>query len=240
MHKYAYTYIYTCIYIHTNTYTYLHASIYIYTCLYLHTYMFVTHIHTHIYTHTYNMYICTHALSWWCDALLSVAVVLHWPVVSRRTDLVEWRRHYHFEITSAELSWRQVGLLTQAMQHRRSRRACNLHWCGADPTSSWPTQAASHRVDAPSSLIGFTFSPFPRRFTISAHLSHYSVQSTPCWLHLAYFGSKTGCWRNVCHRHLQTSHSFPWNSFVTHIFSQHKLSCILSQHEVHYLCGIVP
>jgi len=52
MHKHAYTYIYTCIYIHACTYTYTHADIYIYACSY-------THIHTHIYTHAYKMYICT-------------------------------------------------------------------------------------------------------------------------------------------------------------------------------------
>jgi hypothetical protein len=46
------------------------------------------------------------------------------PVVSRRMDLVERRRHYHFERRSAELLWRQVGLLTQLLQRRRSRRAC--------------------------------------------------------------------------------------------------------------------
>jgi len=50
MHKYAYTYIYTCIYMHTYTYTYIHAYTYIYTCLYI-------YIHTHMYTHTYDMYI---------------------------------------------------------------------------------------------------------------------------------------------------------------------------------------
>ena len=60
------------------------------------------------------------ALSWWFDELLLVVVVLRWPVVARRTDLVE----RHFEMRSAELSWRQVGLLTQSLQHRRSRRAC--------------------------------------------------------------------------------------------------------------------
>jgi len=44
MHKYAYTYIYTCIYMHK--YKYIHVCTYVY---------------THIYTHTYHMYICTHA-----------------------------------------------------------------------------------------------------------------------------------------------------------------------------------
>ena len=54
MHKYAYTYIYTCMYMHAYTLTYTHAYIYIYTCQY-------TYTHAHKYTHTYNMYICTHA-----------------------------------------------------------------------------------------------------------------------------------------------------------------------------------
>jgi len=53
MHKYAYTYIYTCIYMHTYSYTYTHAYIYICTCQYI-------YIHAYIYTPTYNMYICTH------------------------------------------------------------------------------------------------------------------------------------------------------------------------------------
>jgi len=48
MHKYAYTYIYKCIYMHMYTDTYTHAYTYICTCPY-------TYIHTHIYTHTFNM-----------------------------------------------------------------------------------------------------------------------------------------------------------------------------------------
>ena len=43
-------------------------------------------------------------------------IVLRLPFVLRRTDLVEGRRRYHFERRSAELSWRQVGLLTQSLQ----------------------------------------------------------------------------------------------------------------------------
>ena len=54
IHKYAYTYIYTCIYMHMYTCIYTHAYIYIYTRQY-------TCIHAHIYTHAYYMYICTHA-----------------------------------------------------------------------------------------------------------------------------------------------------------------------------------
>ena len=54
MHKYAYTYIYTCIYMHTYTYSYTHAYVYVHTCLNI-------YIHTHIYTHTYDMHTCTHA-----------------------------------------------------------------------------------------------------------------------------------------------------------------------------------
>ena len=64
------------------------------------------------------------ALSCWCDDLLLVVIVLRLPVVSRRTDLVEGRRHYHFKRRSAELSWSQVGLLTQSLQRCRSRFAC--------------------------------------------------------------------------------------------------------------------
>ena len=64
------------------------------------------------------------ALSWWCDDLLLVVIVLRLPVVSRRTDLVEGRRHYHFKRRSAELLWSQVGPLTQSLQRCRSRCAC--------------------------------------------------------------------------------------------------------------------
>jgi len=82
------------------------------------------------------------------------------------------------------------------------------------------------------------------RQTVSAFasgLSIYSAQPTPCWLHLAYFGQcqKPGRWRNSCHSHLQTlfeemSPSLPWNLFTTQILSQHKLFCIMSQHQVRY------
>jgi len=64
------------------------------------------------------------ALSWWWDELLSAVIVLRLPVVSGRADFVDRRRHYHFETRSAELSWRQIRLLTQSLQRRRSRRAC--------------------------------------------------------------------------------------------------------------------
>jgi len=73
--------------------------------------------------------LCTSAddwlLSWWCSV-----VIVWWAAVGcdcfaltrrcRRTNLVEGRRHYHFERRSAELSWRQVGLLTQLLQYCRS------------------------------------------------------------------------------------------------------------------------
>jgi len=53
-------------------------------------------------------------------------------------------------------------------------------------------------------------------------------QQIPCWLHLAYLGQKTGCWRIVCHCHPQSFPSLPWDFFVTQMLAQHKPSCILS------------
>jgi len=75
------------------------------------------------------------------------------------------------------------------------------------------------------------------RQTVSAltsGLSRYSAQPTPCLLHVAYFGQKTGCWCLSCHHHPQSSPSMPWHFFVTQILPQHKPFCILSQHEVYY------
>jgi len=62
-----------------------------------------------------------------CDGVMSccwLCLSLHLPVVSRETDLVEGKRHYFFEKRSVELSWCQIGLLTQSLQRRHSRRAC--------------------------------------------------------------------------------------------------------------------
>ena len=79
------------------------------------------------------------------------------------------------------------------------------------------------------------------RQTVSAltsGLSRYFAQPTPCLLHLAYFDQKTGCWRNSCHRHPQSSPSPPWDFSVTQILPQHEPFCILSQHEVCYPCTV--
>ena len=79
------------------------------------------------------------------------------------------------------------------------------------------------------------------RQTVSAltsGLSCYSTHPTPCWLHLAYFGQKTSCWRITCHRHPQSSPSPLWDFCVTQILPQHEPSCILSQHEVCYQCAV--
>jgi len=58
MHKYAYTYIYTCIYMHTNTYTDAHAYTYIHACLYTYTrkhiYTQTQHVHIHASKHAWN------------------------------------------------------------------------------------------------------------------------------------------------------------------------------------------
>jgi len=53
-----------------------------------------------------------------------LCLFLRLPVVSRGTDFVKGRRYYRFEKRSAELSWRQVGLLTQSLQRHLSMRAC--------------------------------------------------------------------------------------------------------------------
>ena len=55
---------------------------------------------------------------------------------------------------------------------------------------------------------------------LTSGLLRYSAKPTPCWLHLAYFGQKTGCWPISCpgHRHPQSPPSLPWDFFVTQIF----------------------
>ena len=68
--------------------------------------------------------------------------------------------------------------------------------------------------------------------------SRYSARPTPCCLHLAHFGQRTGCWRIFCHRHSQLSPSLPWDFVVTQILLQYKPSCILSQYEVCYSCTV--
>jgi hypothetical protein len=39
--------------------------------------------------------------------------------------------------------------ITQSRQRDAQTTPAHLHWCGADPPSSWPAQAASHGVNAP-------------------------------------------------------------------------------------------
>ena len=63
---------------------------------------------------------------------------------------------------------------------------------------------------------------------LTSGLSRYSTQPTPYSLHFAYFCQKTGCWHISCHRHPQSSPSFPWGFLVTQILPQHKPFCILS------------
>jgi len=60
MHKYAYTYTYTCVWTHRCTNTYTHAYIYICTCPH-------TYTHTHLCTHTYKMYIWNARKHAWND-----------------------------------------------------------------------------------------------------------------------------------------------------------------------------
>jgi len=149
MHKYAYTYIYTCMYMHTYTLTYTHAYIYIYTCQY-------TYTHAHKYTHTYNMYICTHAsksetmtrqrlrrkpnLTPQSSTLLPVRCNPEgdhpsWPQPNcpcTRNDRLAHNKH------------NQQQLITPTRQRTAQTTTAHLHWCAADPPSSWPAQAARH------------------------------------------------------------------------------------------------
>jgi len=81
------------------------------------------------------------------------------------------------------------------------------------------------------------FNP-PTISALTSGLSRYAAQATSCWLRLVHFAYLNGCGRIFCHSHPQTSPSPLWDLFVTKILSQHKLSCILSQHEVRYPCAV--
>jgi len=59
---------------------------------------------------------------------------------------------------------------------------------------------------------------------LTSGLSRYFAQLTPCWLHLAYFGQKTGCWRISCHHHPQSSPSPPWDFLSVRYFPSMNLS----------------
>jgi len=52
--------------------------------------------------------------------------------------------------------------ITQSRRRDAQTTPAHLHWCGADPPSLWPAQAASQ--ESMLREIGFTFSPFSRRF----------------------------------------------------------------------------
>ena len=64
---------------------------------------------------------------------------------------------------------------------------------------------------------------------LTSGLLRYSAHPPPCWLNLAHFGQKTGCWRLSCYRHPQSSPLLPWDFFVIQMLPQHKPSCIRSQ-----------
>jgi len=69
------------------------------------------------------------ALSWWCDELLLVVVVLRLSLFLMDGQLVCWpRRVTPLQITAdrekGRASWHQVGLPVQSLPCRRFRRAC--------------------------------------------------------------------------------------------------------------------
>jgi len=54
--------------------------------------------------------------------------------------------------------------------------------------------------------------PYVTAFTLG--FLRFPEQPTSCRLHLAYFGSLTGCWLNSCQSNPQTSSLPAWNFFV--------------------------
>jgi len=134
-----YTYIYTCIYIH------IYMSVHIHTCTYVHTH--VQHVHMHAHKHVRNDGAAATAREARLDAKkLSPSP---WPLQSRgglpsvasspiarprgmidqrRTTTTNSSSSHHHDSTPPRL---QPLICTGA----------DLHWCGADPPSSWPAQA---------------------------------------------------------------------------------------------------
>ena len=78
-----------------------------------------------------------------------------------------------------------------------SYRCLQMEWWAAVTVAAIPLQPALLTHSVTVCFIRQTVSAF------TSGLSHYSAQLTPCWLHLVYFGQKTGCWRisRACHRH---------------------------------------
>jgi len=155
MHQYAYTYIYTCIYIHTPNYTCTQTSIYIYTCSY-------THIHTHIYRHMYSVHICTHVSTPGTTVLQRLREK---PNLAPRKLCTSHLEMPFDEIRStsndgsAQNNHNQQQLIKPSRQRTARTTTSNLHWCGANPLGSWPAQAASPKVDAPKTVSCFRHFP---------------------------------------------------------------------------------